>query len=152
MEAVTAMKPLIKVAAISGSLRKGSFNTGLLRAGLFLFFNTLVLNTWGFRLLITFGIFIISDGVDERIGSGVADWAYRHLSVAVDQHRSGIQRDLPSRRRSFPAEDTWSRQHSIRFPRVQFLCLRLPFSFFAIKIVSLVWGFYLLSSVYQRFE
>uniref|UniRef100_M4E953 NAD(P)H dehydrogenase (quinone) n=1 Tax=Brassica campestris TaxID=3711 RepID=M4E953_BRACM len=34
MEAVTAIKPLIKVAAISGSLRKGSFNTGLLRAAM----------------------------------------------------------------------------------------------------------------------
>ncbi|KAL0737694.1 hypothetical protein Bca4012_013904 [Brassica carinata] len=34
MEAVTAMKPLIRVAAISGSLRKGSFNTGLLRAAM----------------------------------------------------------------------------------------------------------------------
>ncbi|ESQ32678.1 hypothetical protein EUTSA_v10004956mg [Eutrema salsugineum] len=34
MEAVTAMKPLIRVAALSGSLRKGSFNSGLLRAAI----------------------------------------------------------------------------------------------------------------------
>lgn len=34
MEAVTAIKPLIRVAALSGSLRKTSFNTGLLRAAI----------------------------------------------------------------------------------------------------------------------
>ncbi|KFK33707.1 hypothetical protein AALP_AA5G049900 [Arabis alpina] len=34
MEAVTAIKPLIRVAALSGSIRKGSHNTGLLRAAI----------------------------------------------------------------------------------------------------------------------
>ncbi|CAD5324345.1 unnamed protein product [Arabidopsis thaliana] len=34
MEAVTAIKPLIRVAALSGSLRKTSFHTGLLRAAI----------------------------------------------------------------------------------------------------------------------
>ncbi|XP_010425572.1 PREDICTED: NADPH:quinone oxidoreductase-like [Camelina sativa] len=34
MEAVSAIKPLIRVAALSGSLRKYSFSTGLLRAAI----------------------------------------------------------------------------------------------------------------------
>nr|KJB74939.1 hypothetical protein B456_012G018200 [Gossypium raimondii] len=34
MEAVVASKPVIKVAAISGSLRKASFNRGLIRTAL----------------------------------------------------------------------------------------------------------------------
>ncbi|KAF8051904.1 hypothetical protein N665_1654s0001 [Sinapis alba] len=34
METVTVMKPLIRVAALSGSLRKGSYHNGLLRAAI----------------------------------------------------------------------------------------------------------------------
>ena len=37
MEAVVAAKPIIKVAALCGSLRKASYNRGLVRSGTFVF-------------------------------------------------------------------------------------------------------------------
>lgn len=41
MEAMVASQPVIKVAAICGSLRKASFNRGLIRSGTLLFSSTL---------------------------------------------------------------------------------------------------------------
>ena len=105
MEAVIAAKPRIKVAALCGSLRKGSYNRGLVRSGtfpfpafffsLFFFFGSWVL------ILCVFGYSNRAEQVHQWLGNRV----HRHWTFAYAQHWLRRRGNFPNSRGSFPPED-----------------------------------------------
>ena len=129
MEASTAQAPaktVLRVAAISGSLRRASANTGLIRAGnpgsLSSYLNEFSLSAvW---LLTAEPVY--SRGDLQGLHPGVAARPRRHLRAAAAQHRPRGRRRLPSGRRGVPRQGPRGRLLPLRLARVQLLHFRYP--------------------------
>lgn len=135
--AVSAAKPPIRVAALSGSLRKGSFNLGLLRAGkifflapfpffspvwlagnFFLFFFCSLNNNNNLNFLTR------SDRAQQGVTRRNRGRARRHIVIAAAQHRPRSSGDLPAGGRSLPYQNPRRRRNPLRLAGVQLLCHR----------------------------
>ena len=103
MEAVVAANPIIKVAALCGSLRKASYNRGLIRSGtlFFLSFSTLFLGN-GFWLCM---YLIICSNRAEQVHQWLANRVHRHSTFAYAQHWFRRRRNFPTSRGIFPPEN-----------------------------------------------
>lgn len=131
MEGSTSPKAL-RVAAISGSLRRGSANTGLIRAGTYVHRSSLL----QLRLIDPFRFFVsshvwllwfwlnCSQGDMRGVHPGDGYWPRRHPRPADAQHRHGGWRRLPAGRRGVPGQCPRCRLLPLRLSRVQLLHLR----------------------------
>lgn len=110
-----AMKPVIKVAALCGSLRRASFNGGLIRSGKppspFL---SKVVDPASLSLLLLF----CSHPAVRRVHRGDEDRVRRHRSPPLPKHRPRGRRQVPRARGGLPAEDPRSWRLPFCFPRV----------------------------------